>query len=309
MLTLAGSLEPRLLVGQGLRRRLHRLCFQLLDHRFPGTPTLIRTDRARAPVSRTRHRGCGAVEQAAQDKVGRYEVPRGDLATLKKIANPLKLGVMHEQAFVLLHDWPRADRPEGRPATPRSRSPSSAAGSRRSSPACPPVQNLVVVCYAIQADKEWLRGGQPMPAPGAGRVTDDMVLRGQELPTEAEFDEASRRAEGIFGVPREPVRSARAVQAIARCSAQGRSDCAPRPNRCQDELEQHAQTLGLDDDSPRMATSRGSSPPCSPSSRRPTDRDADTPGAGRRRAADGRTRSTAAHLAARGSWSTGLRER
>jgi hypothetical protein len=42
---------------------------------------------------------------ATRDKVGRHEVPRADIATLKKIANPLQLGVMHEAAFVLGHDW------------------------------------------------------------------------------------------------------------------------------------------------------------------------------------------------------------
>ena len=48
----------------------------------------------------------GAVEQAAQDKVGRYEVPRRDILTVKKIANPLKIGIMHEAAFVLSREWP-----------------------------------------------------------------------------------------------------------------------------------------------------------------------------------------------------------
>jgi hypothetical protein len=47
------------------------------------------------------------VEAATQDKVGRYEMPRADIATMKKIANPLKLGVMHEAAFVVGHDWPQ----------------------------------------------------------------------------------------------------------------------------------------------------------------------------------------------------------
>ena len=64
------------------------------------------------------------------------------------------------------------------------------------------VQNLVIACYAIQADKAWLRAGQPMPTPPKlDKITDDMVLRSQELPTEEEFDAASARAQGIFRHP------------------------------------------------------------------------------------------------------------
>ena len=199
----------------------------------------------------------GAVDLAAQDKVGRYEVPRGDVATLKKIANPLKLGVMHEQAFVLLHEWPDLinRRAAGHPQVTVAEIRNWIKDRQPGLPAL--VQNLVIVCYSIQANKEWLRGGRPVPAPAkVEAVTDDLALRSQELPADAEFDEASRRAQGIFQVPREPVRSARSVQATAQILWDKAGGLRSAAESLQDELKQHAATLGLAEDSPRMATSR-----------------------------------------------------
>lgn len=48
------------------------------------------------------------------------------------------------------------------------------------------VQQLVVACYAIQADRAWRRGGRPIDAPQLRTITDDMMLRSQELPTPEE---------------------------------------------------------------------------------------------------------------------------
>jgi hypothetical protein len=257
VLTLARIPEPRLLVGQDMKAAFHRLVFHVLDHRFPGHPDFDSNGTGRELRPTELDTVAGAVELAARDKVGRLEVPRGDVATLKKIANPLKLGVMHEQAFVLLHEWPDLiDRKAaGLPQVTVAQIRRWINDEQRGLPAL--VQNLVIVCYSIQANKEWLRGERPVPAPGkVEAVTDDLALRSQELPAEAEFDEASRRAHGIFRVLREPVRSARSVQATAQALRDEAGKLRPAAESLQDELDHHAATLGLTEDSPRMATSR-----------------------------------------------------
>ncbi|MGH3251361.1 MAG: hypothetical protein ACRDOI_34850, partial [Trebonia sp.] len=256
VMTLVHGLEPRMLAGQGLRSAFDRLCFQLLDYRFPLHPDFDPNGRGHNLKTAELDTVAGVVDKAAQDKVGRYEVARGDVATLKKIANPLKLGVMHEQAFVLGHAWPDLLNKKAAGA------PMVSVGQLRGwideeQPGLPVgVQNLVVVCYSIQADKEWLRGGQPIVMPAVARVTDDMALRGTELPTEAEFETASRRAEQIFGVARQPVRTTRSVRALGqeiRIRAAGRLQAA---NSLAVELDEHAQTLGLDGGQPRQVTVR-----------------------------------------------------
>ena len=256
VLSLQPGLEPRIQAGQGLRGALERLCFQMLDHRFPGHPDFDPNGRAVDVRGAELDAVVRVVDMAARDKVGRYEVPRGDIAAMKKIANPLKLGVMHEAAFVLGHEWPQLIERKA------AGLPQVTVGQLRGfvdqeQPGLPgSVRDLIVVCYAIQADKAWVRAGQLITPPQLTRLTDDMVLRGQELPTEHEFERASRRAEGILSVAREPVRSARSTQAAAQAVRQKASALLPAADSLADGLDRHAKTLGLDGEAPRLATSR-----------------------------------------------------
>ena len=112
----------------------------------------------------------GVVEQAAQDKVGRYEVPRHDILTVKKIANPLRIGIMHESAFVLSREWPdlltrkAGTAPEVTVARLRG-------WIGEEQPGLPEqVQNLLIACYAVQADKAWLRAGRPVEPPKLDKI-------------------------------------------------------------------------------------------------------------------------------------------
>jgi hypothetical protein len=256
VLSLTPELELRMQAGQGLRGALERLCFTLLDRLYPGHPDFDPNGRGVDLKVAELETVVQVVDLAAQDKVGRYEVPRADIPTMKKIANPLKIGVMHEAAFVLGHEWPQLI--ERKSAGLEQVSVGQIRGwISEEQPGLPDsVRDLAVICYAIQADKAWVRGGQPMSMPQLIRLTDDMALRGQELPSEEEFEHASRRAEAIFGVSREPVRSARSVQAIAQAVRQRASALMPSAESLVSALDKHAATLGLEKDSPRMVTAR-----------------------------------------------------
>jgi hypothetical protein len=248
--------QLRIQVGQGLRSALERLCFAMLDHCFPAHPDFDPNGRRQEVRVTELETVVNAVDEATKDKVGRYEPPRGDIATLKKIANPLKIGVMHEASFVLSHDWPQLiDR---KAATLDQVTVGQVRGwvNEEQPGLLDTVRDLVVVCYAIQADKAWRRAGQPIEMPPLSRLTDDMLLRGQELPTPDEFERASRRAEGIFGLKREPVRTARSTHALAQALRQKASAVLPPVESLDAELDKHAAALGLDDTRPRMVTSR-----------------------------------------------------
>lgn len=84
VMTLARGLEPRIQVGQGMKGAFGGFCGQLLPHRFPSHPDFDPNGRGVPLRPAELDAVLGAVEQAAQDKVGRYEVPRADVATLKK---------------------------------------------------------------------------------------------------------------------------------------------------------------------------------------------------------------------------------
>lgn len=256
VLALARDLDPRIQGGQGMRTAFDGCCAQLLSHRFPAHPDFDPNGRG-APVKPSElDTVLTAVEQAAQDKVGRYEVPRHDIPTVKKIANPLKIGIMHEAAFVLGREWPDLlTRKAGTAAEVPVRKLREWIGEQQ--PGLPEqVQNLLIACYAVQADKAWLRGGHPAEPPGLDRMQDDFVLRSQELPIQEEFDLASARAAGIFRTSRQPVRTTRSVHALAdaiRRNAKGRLEAA---KDLAAELDRHAATLGLDAAADRQVTSR-----------------------------------------------------
>jgi len=171
------GLEPRVLLGQPLSGALQRLSFQLLDHLYPGHPDFDPNVRGQELKVTELDTVVRAVEAAARDKAGRYEVPQADLATLNKVASPLKLGVMHGDAFVLGQEWPQLIERKA------DRAPEASVRQLREwidseQPGLPgPVRDLVVVCYAIQADRAWLRAGQQINMPGLTMLADDMVLR------------------------------------------------------------------------------------------------------------------------------------
>ena len=260
VLTLARDLTLRIQGGQGMRTAFDGFCSQLLAHRFPAHPDFDPNARGVALKPNELDVVLGVVEQAAQDKVGRREVPRHDIPTLKKIANPLRIGIMHESAFVLSREWPDLLTRKAGPA-----SEATVAQLRgwigEEQPGLPEqVQNLLIACYAVQADKAWLRAGRPAEQPKIDKFPDDLMLRSQELPTQEEFDIASARAAGIFRIQRQPVRTARSVHALAeaiRRNANGRLDAA---RDLAAELDRHAAELGLSDDAERQATSRALTP-------------------------------------------------
>jgi hypothetical protein len=257
VLSLVQGLKPlRIDVGLGLRAALERLCFTVLDHRYPSHPDFDQNGRGQELRISELETVVRAVDEATKDKVGRYEPPRADIATVKKIANPLKIGVMHEASFVLGHDWPQliGRHAAGLDEVPVSKVRGWVADEQPGLPDA--VRDLIIVCYALATDKAWRRAGQPIEMPALTRITDDMVLLGQELPTSDEFERASRRAEGIFEVKREPVRTARSVQALAQSIRQKAATALPDVESLDEELDKHHMALGLDDDQPRMATSR-----------------------------------------------------
>jgi hypothetical protein len=257
LLSLDAGVEPRPQVGQGLGTALRGLCYQLLDHRYPRHPDFDPQGRRQAVKAMELTTVLRAVEQAAQNPVGRFEPPQADRLVLRRIANPLGIGVMHEAAFVLQDDWKQLlDRKvAGRAEVTVTQLRGWVEDEKPGMPG--PVQDLVVACYAIQADRAWTRPAGPVMAPPElAAIRPELVLRSQELPSQEEFDRASKRAEGIFGVARQPVRSNRAANAVARGFRQQAGDLLTAAEALTEALEMHAQTLDLDGSAPRFATAR-----------------------------------------------------
>jgi hypothetical protein len=105
LLTLTPDLELRLPMGAAMRDALHDMAGQALAYQFPAHPNLD-PDRAGAIVRPADARTVlDYVRKAIEAGDPRVEVERRDRATMRRIANPLLLGEMHEAAFVLGRHW------------------------------------------------------------------------------------------------------------------------------------------------------------------------------------------------------------
>ena len=251
-----------------MRTAFDGCCSQLLVHRFPSHPDFDPNGRGVALKPNELDVVLGVVEQAAQDKVGRYEVPRHDIPTVKKIANPLGSGSCTKSAFVLSREWPDL----------LTRKAGGAAGSHRRAAARLDRRGAAGPARAGAEPAHRLLRGPGRQGVAAGRAPGSNRPSSTRSPmTWCSAARSCRRRksstprppgpQGIFRIPRQPVRTARSVHALAdaiRRNARGRLDAA---KDLAAELDRHAATLGLNDDTDRQATSRAADRAARPSRR------------------------------------------
>jgi hypothetical protein len=259
LMALDSQLQVRPPAGLGFADALIRICGQVLGHAYPRHPDFDPNGQGKIVKRTDLSLVLGAVERAAQDKVGRLEVPATDLPVLRRIANPLEIATVGE-VFVLRDDWKLRIERHAASAGPVTdlKVGDIRAWIVKEQPGLPPlVTDLLVCCFAVQSDRAWMRGGQSMTQPPElGKLSPDMVLRRQELPDEDEFATANDRAAAIFGLARQPVRSARSVQALADEVRRRAGALLPAAESLVTQIGRHTATLGLDETSPRLVTAR-----------------------------------------------------
>ena len=119
---------------------------------------------------------------------------------------------------------------------------------RRGEPGLPEqVENLLIAGYVVEADKARPRAGRPANRPSSRTLPDDLVLRSQELRTQ-ESSRPRPSGRGSFRIPREPIRTARSVHALADAIRRNAKSRADADKDLAAELDRHAATLGLTDD-------------------------------------------------------------
>ncbi|GAA1754635.1 phage resistance protein [Streptomonospora arabica] len=252
----------RLEAGSQFPAALERVCGQLLSHLFPEHPDLSAGGSSRTPVRRQDLSAVlEAVEAAQADKLQRYEPPKTALPVLRRVAHELRIAQVSE-VFVLRDDWmtaldkaarsAQADTTEIRVRHLKEWIRDTAEGSGLPDD----VVDLVVLVYAIQSDRAWMRGGKRYTAVGIGQLEGDIVLKRQELPTAEDFDRANELAAGIFNLPKQPVRNARAVQRLAEQLKEQANRWQAATESLLTELRKRAALLGLDEDAPRLATAK-----------------------------------------------------
>ncbi|WP_017604990.1 DUF6079 family protein [Nocardiopsis alkaliphila] len=248
--------------GSQFPAALERITTKLLDHLYPEHPDLTSPTR-KTPVRRPDlNTVLKAVEEAKADKLNRYEdAPKSDLPVLKRVAEPLRIATVGE-VFVLREDWRldidrfvKANMPTSTDV--RVGDLKKWIRGREDGRGLPEdVVDLLVMVYAVQSDRAWIRAGKRYTGAEIGRLSDEIVLRRQELPSEEDFARANERAQSIFALPSQPLLNSRSVQRLAEQLKEQAHRFQASNEHLVRELTKHAKLLGLDEEAPRLRTAR-----------------------------------------------------
>ncbi|WP_433533780.1 BREX-2 system ATPase PglY [Micromonospora sp. CA-249363] len=261
--SLTRALEPKLPMGATFADALRSLGDQMLAQQFPAHPDFD-PDRKGEPVRPADVKiVLDHVRRAVESPEGRVEVERTHRQTMRRIANPLGLGTMHEAAFVVEGLWAQQfhHRAAAEAVTGELRVADLLRWIDDPSPRGldPIVAQLVVAAFAEQTDRAFhLHGSAVTPAPEPGRITLDHTLREAPLPSEKEWIEARTRAGVIFGVHSLNLRRGRLVAMFGRDISNEAGRYRDAAHNLTALLEQHEKWLGVDPASPtgRLATAR-----------------------------------------------------
>lgn len=218
--TLAAGFSPQTPSAANLNEAFGRLLDQALSYQFPGHPPFEPETKLGVSYLTKVYE---TIEKAAQDPDGRVAVDAQQRKDVRLIANPLKLGEMHETHFLLgrhwvnffnrkesefrqqdgkensiitvgdLREWMESDAPMGLPKE---------------------VQNLVIMSYAAQTNRTFAMHSSFYP-PNINTLPDHLQLREQSLPNQAAWETARGRAQEIFGITVSSVLNANNVAKLA----------------------------------------------------------------------------------------------
>ncbi|MET7423633.1 hypothetical protein [Dactylosporangium sp. NPDC005555] len=261
VLSLASNLQPTLPIGAAFKQALQALAEQMLASQFPAHPdfdpdrngTIVRSTELKMVLE--------VVRQAIDAPDGRVEVERKDRLTVRRIANPLRLGEMHESAFVLGRHWVQhfhqkvaQEAITGDLKVPdllRWLDEPQPYGLDRS------VAGLVLMCFAEQTDRAWLlQGGVLNPPPDLTGIRDHFTLREQALPSEEHWQTAVRRSMDLFGVTTPGPRRGRLVALLVRDISSEAGRYRNDAHRLLRQLQDHAQPLDLSAETGRLQTAQ-----------------------------------------------------
>jgi len=251
LINLAGGPPLTLPVGARFNDALRSIADQLLRRQYPAHPDFDPDRKGEALRPAEIRTVLDWVRRAVEAPENRVEVDRKDRQVMRRIANPLKLGEMHEAAFLLGRHWVehfhRRAAQEGISGDLRAKDMFDWLDEPQPQGLDPLVARLVVAAFAEQTDRTWMRHGSVItPQPELTAITDDLTLRTPDRPDQEDWDLARERAMHLFGfMPPGPPRGRLVtlfVQDVSRQARRYRSAA----HSLVELLESHRDRLGLD---------------------------------------------------------------
>jgi hypothetical protein len=251
LLSLSPGLHPVLPMGARMADALRSIADQMLKHQYPAHPDFDPDRKGEAVRPAEARTVLEYIRKAVESPDGRVEVDRKDRLTMRRIANPLLLGEMHEAAFVIGRHWVehfhRKAAQEGIDGDLRAKDllgwldqPDKRGLDRL-------IAQLVLATFAEQTDRTWVRhGGVLAPQPELTAINDDLALRTPERPDDDDYAKARERAMDLFGFMPSPLPRGRLVAMFVQDLSNRARQYRDAARSLVDELERRADQLGID---------------------------------------------------------------
>lgn len=259
------AFDPQRPVGVTLGAAFGNLLQQAFDATYPAHPRFEPSDvEVRVPMLRAVFEH---VERALGDESQRVPL-QGDIAAVRRVANPLGVGLAAETHFLFGDDrfdpWGQQfERELGRRGDEQGPVTVGEArgwieGMQPARGLRPEVADLVILAWGALRQRAWFSFGGSIHTPAPGGLRPEMELRIQPLPTSVEWSIATIRAGYLFGASAGPYLTPQAVAGLAqalKAAAKERYDAA---FGLVTALEQAYQSLSIELDRPasRLATAR-----------------------------------------------------
>ena len=243
-------------VGGSLRQSLLQLTDQMLRFEFPAHPELLVPAKPRALQSVFEE-----VLRAIEDPDQRVRIEdRKVRERMKGLADPLKLGRMHEAHFVLVETWTHhfhrvLAQEDERWTVARLR---RALDEPRPMGLPVAVADLVIRVFAARTNRTFVRHGGPWLDEVLTReLPEDVELVALPMPSEDEWTTAVERGDALFGLPLlSRVRSAASVADLGEKARRAADERKNASQTLEQRLATRAKKLGVPDDAPRLVSAR-----------------------------------------------------
>jgi len=264
LVSLDSSFSPAAPVGADLAAAFGNLVDQAFTATYPGHPRFEPGDTE--VTVRDLAAVYAHVERAVADP-DKWVKLEGDIAAVRRVANPLQVGMAAETNFVFGDDrfpWgAEFERAAARDGV-QPQDPVTVGQIRGWIDAMRPelglrdeVADLIVLAWATLRQRAWYQHGTSVPAPRPGTTRPDMQLRPEPLPVPADWQGATSRAEVLFGIRANPYLTAAGLAEFTE-SLRARLDVhADSVAVLAQRVELAYRHLGLPADRPgRLATAR-----------------------------------------------------
>lgn len=258
LMSLQPGFTPRPPQGTTMAKAFEQLLGQALAWQYPDHPAFFEAQGDGEVRTSDLGKVFTELRRAIHAPHGRIDVDSPQRPLMRQIAQPLKLGEMHERHFIFKEDWPQQLSRElarmGGEVTVRALREAMDQPRPRGLPTA--VQNLLILVFAEHGQYAFTFHGGPFDDVTLKDIRDDLVLIKQELVEPELWKRALDHAGAVFGLTTNPLRTASNQNALQKDVHDAIETYLEPCRELLTELTAKIGALGLSADGHRLANAR-----------------------------------------------------